>query len=296
MINLKYRRLFMGLPIENLLRTTGTTYGNNEYRVVGQQSDFSEYKPYERGDALKDVDWKVYARREKVYVKRFSSEHAKNVYLFVDTSKSMDVDFYGQKSLKKKALLEMLSYFMDYLMMHKERFTLSYLDDPNRPDKVQVDSVSLMAGQKAFHQARELITCYEPYGEIDLKQEMAQACETVEPNSNVFIFSDFYVEFEDVLAIKNLLMKKRSHLHLMHLIDKDELTDKTRHSDVDWVLDSETNEKILFDWNRQLDIYQKIVAEHIGKYYKYSLQEQIDHHPLETSMNPLNLFIGLFNK
>ena len=120
---------------------------------------------------------------------------------------------------------------------------------------------NLTAGQKAFQQAKELIDQYHPYGEIDFRRQMGVACGAIESYSDVFIFSDFYVEFEDVLAIKNLLTKKKCHLHLMHFIDKHELSRKKLSTEMDWVIDSETEQKILFDWNRQLELYHDLASK-----------------------------------
>ncbi|MBS3965918.1 MAG: DUF58 domain-containing protein [Truepera sp.] len=74
---------------------------------AGQSVEFHDYRPYQRGDELRYVDWKVYARTGRLYTRLYQAERTINVHLVIDTSPSMAL---GDKLRYGRLVAQLLSY------------------------------------------------------------------------------------------------------------------------------------------------------------------------------------------
>ncbi len=77
-LTLRSRRIYRGM-----LR------GERRSRTMGRGVEFADYRPYQVGDDFRYVDWNIYSRLDRLFIKLFSEEEDINVHLFVDTSRSM---------------------------------------------------------------------------------------------------------------------------------------------------------------------------------------------------------------
>ncbi len=291
-MNRQLRKLFLTLPIDRLLSINSPYHGSHDNRESGFQSDFSEYKHYQKGDSVKNIDWKVYAKTQKTYVKHFHSKKAKEVTLLVDASTSMGVDFLEKGTLKKKVLLEVLTYFLDYLQLHGERFDLFFLQDQQNFFFKKATSSTHLNQIKGL-KSKQVLEDFSPKGKVNLKKTLLLLLKTIKHHSNVFLFSDFYLELTDLNAISAMFVKKKIDLHLVHLIDSNEFKKKPPHGAY-FLEDSETNEKLIFDWNKQWKEYRAFFMKHLQALEKMALIKKMPYHKIETNQNPLNSFMALF--
>ncbi|RMF47107.1 MAG: DUF58 domain-containing protein, partial [Bacteroidetes bacterium] len=67
----------------------GFLVGLHRSPYQGFSVEFSEYRPYQPGDSLAQIDWRVYARTDRFYVRRYEEETNLQAYLVIDTSGSM---------------------------------------------------------------------------------------------------------------------------------------------------------------------------------------------------------------
>ena len=70
----------------------------------GFSVEFSEHRPYVPGDSFKNIDWKLFARSDKLYVKNFEEETNLRCHILLDTSSSM---FFPDRNLKEKSSIEL---------------------------------------------------------------------------------------------------------------------------------------------------------------------------------------------
>ena len=291
-MNPQLRKLFLTLPIDRLLSINSLYHGSHDHHQSGFQSDFNEYKHYQKGDNIKNIDWKVYAKTQKTYVKHFHSKKAKEVTLLVDASTSMGVDFLEKRNLKKKVLLEVLTYFLDYLQLHRERFDLFFLQKGQDSFFKKAIS-SLDFNQAKGLKSKQVLENFSPKGKGNLKKTLLSLLKTIKGHSNVFLFSDFYLELTDLNVISAMFVKKKIHLHLVHLIDSNELK-KNSLSGAYFLEDCETKEKLIFDWNKQWKAYRAFFMQHLQALEKMALVKKIPYHKIETNENPLNSFMAFF--
>lgn len=81
--------------------------GERLAKEAGQSVEFHDYRPYQPGDELRYVDWKVYARTEKLYTRLYQAERNIALYIVLDNSLSMRL---GKKAIFAKTVASILSY------------------------------------------------------------------------------------------------------------------------------------------------------------------------------------------
>lgn len=91
--------------------------GSHRSARFGSSLDFSDFREYHAGDDVRHIDWNVYARTERVYIKRFLDEQEMRVHLLLDSSKSMEDKWLFAKQLTFSLGLMVLS--------HDDRLTMS---------------------------------------------------------------------------------------------------------------------------------------------------------------------------
>jgi len=96
----------------------GMVEGLHKSPFKGFNVEFSEYRQYVPGDPLKDIDWKVYGRTDKFYIKEHEEETNLSGYLVMDTSGSMS--YKGQGSLSKIDYASTLAASLAYLMLKQQ--------------------------------------------------------------------------------------------------------------------------------------------------------------------------------
>lgn len=107
----------------------GFVVGLHKSPYHGFSVEFSEHRAYMQGDALKDMDWKVYAKTEKFYIKKYEEETNLLSHVIIDSSKSMDYKNIG--SITKLNYAKILASSLIYLMHHQSDATglIEYSDE-----------------------------------------------------------------------------------------------------------------------------------------------------------------------
>lgn len=152
----------------------------------GFSSQFSEYRQYVRGDDLRYVDWKLYARSDRYYIKRFEDETNLRCYLLVDRSRSMD---FGSLSYRKSdysvTLAASLAYFLN---QQRDAVGLMTFDD-------QVGEY-VPARYRSGHFHRLLVGLERPLGgsRTDLSSPIRQVAELTRRRSLVVLISDLLAD------------------------------------------------------------------------------------------------------
>jgi uncharacterized protein (DUF58 family) len=95
------------LPVRARVIVEGALSGLHRARLHGSSVEFAEHKEYSPGDEIRHIDWKVYGRADRFYVKQFEQESELSCYLALDASGSMD---YGDTGRDRKERLSKLVY------------------------------------------------------------------------------------------------------------------------------------------------------------------------------------------
>src|SRR3954469_1088521 len=153
----------------------------------GFSVEFSEHRKYVPGDDLKDLDWNVYAKTDKYYLKKFQAETNVTGYLVMDLSASMAYTY--RQELTKFEYGICLAAALGYLMIHQQDpVGLVTFDTtirtalPPRSKRTQLGSIlSLLAGLK-------------PTGATEVAASLHQLASMVKSKSLILVFSDLLTE------------------------------------------------------------------------------------------------------
>lgn len=181
----------------------------------GFSQEFAEYQMYNRGDDLRHVDWNVYARTDRMYLKRYRGETNTQLTLLVDASASMG---FSSGKTSKLEYARYLAASMAYLA-HQQRDAAGIIvfDDEVR----QFVPPSSRQGQ--FHRMLHAIETMTIGTRTDYARPFLRLLEFLRRRGVVVVISDFYAPPDEVLATVLPLRAQRSEMVMFHVLDPQEL-------------------------------------------------------------------------
>lgn len=181
----------------------------------GASLEFSDFRRYTPGDEIRYIDWNVYARHGSLFVREFSAEENVHLYLFVDTSHSMD---FGRKFPAAQELAAALGYIglVNYDTVSLCSFgTELRIVQPFLRGKGRIfDLLGAIGGLAAG-------------GATDLRAAFRAPLRRLRGRSLVLLLTDFYDVAGYVEGIRRLL-SQRFEVHLVHLVTHDEVAPSAR--------------------------------------------------------------------
>jgi len=91
LLSSKLLRTLARLRLNSPTRAYGSHRGEHRSRLKGSSVEFSDYREYEPGDDFRHIDWNIYYRLDRLFVRLFTEEQSKSLSVLVDTSESMSV-------------------------------------------------------------------------------------------------------------------------------------------------------------------------------------------------------------
>lgn len=241
----------------------------------GFSVEFSEHRKYTTGDDPKDIDWLVYAKTDKFYVKKFEAETNITGYLVMDLSQSMGYTY--RQDLSKFDYAICLAASLCYLMIHQQDpVGLITFDQRVRQ--------SLPPRSKRTHLGHVLsqLSRLQPTGETDVSHSLIQVAAMLRHRSLIMIFSDLLVDPPGVIRSLRRLRHGGHDVILFHILDEAEVQFPF-HGMVEFE-EPETRERLKLDADHVRRDYLAEVAAFRETYQRECFQSGIDYIPLDTSM------------
>src|ERR1700720_3680239 len=182
----------------------------------GFSQEFAEYRAYTPGDDLRHVDWNVFARTERTYLKRYRGETNSLLTVLLDASQSME---YASHAVSKMDYARFIAASLFYLAIHNQRDAagLIVFDDEVRnyirPSTRQGQLHRLLAG---LEQA-------EPRARTDFTKPLNHFQELLHRRGIVIMFSDFYEDPATVVRTIEPLRYHGNEVVLFHVLDPKEI-------------------------------------------------------------------------
>ena len=191
------------LSLELRANLGGFFGGKHLVRTYGQTVEFADYREYMLGDDIRRIDWNLYSRFEKFFLKLFTDERQMHTQIFVDCSASMG------KDMPEKAQYTIgVAAALGYLSVHnmdKVSFKLIKGDAAE-------DNFGTLVGKKAFFNAISTLESLEFDGETDLYKAIT-SCPNIGSNDGLtVIISDFFTDSDWKKAVDYLCYKKKQIL------------------------------------------------------------------------------------
>jgi uncharacterized protein (DUF58 family) len=201
-LTLRSRRVYRGM-----LR------GERRSRTMGRGVEFADYRPYQVGDDFRYVDWNIYSRLDRLFIKLFSEEEDINVHLFVDVSHSMN---WGEPS--KLAYALRLAAAIGYVGLH----ALDRVGAVAFGDRVQA-SLAPHRGRGQTLRLFEFLAGVRAGGPSDLRAAMREYVFRTRRRGLLILISDLWMPagYEDGLT---LAQYHRFEPFVIHVVSEDEVT------------------------------------------------------------------------
>lgn len=182
----------------------------------GFSVEYSDHRQYHPGDELKFVDWKVFGRSDKLYIKRFQQETNTTVYILLDNSKSMS--FSGDGSVRKIDYACFLTAALSYLMLSQGDSTSLVLFE----DRV-TKQIPPRSKRTHLNTILAALQYNRPGGQTNLANVLHAVAETTKRRGLVILISDLLDDEDDIFNGLAHLKFLAHDVILFHVMDHQEL-------------------------------------------------------------------------
>jgi uncharacterized protein (DUF58 family) len=180
----------------------------------GDGLEFVEFREYHPGDPIRFLDWRVLARTDRPYVRRFGHETAVLANVYVDASASMGVAIGGPSKL---SFASELAVYLAFVLAHQgDRVRVSTFREG------RVAPLPFGGGSDAVPRLADALSAVVPRGDSDLAALLHDV--EVERPQLVFLLSDLLVDADALDRVMRVSRMEGVDLRLLHLLDRRELT------------------------------------------------------------------------
>jgi uncharacterized protein (DUF58 family) len=283
--------------LELLARTVVEGFINGLHRAphLGSSTDFAEHRQYMPGDDIRRIDWKLYGRTDRFFIKQYEADTNTNFCVVLDVSKSMRYGAAAEVGRVSKLeygcyLAACLTYFSSHQrdrvgMVTVENDVSDYIPSSNKHLRLILQALdrTLKEGKDAI--AAEAKT--NALGETSLATSpqlgppMRKISELFRRRSMIVVISDLYEEPEAVVEAVNNLRGRGNDIMVFHLLDPTEL--EFPFTDSSNFIDIETGEKmpVIPEYLRKQ--YREVIAAHVTALGKQLREQRIDYALFDTS-------------
>jgi uncharacterized protein (DUF58 family) len=241
----------------------------------GFSVEFSEHRKYTTGDNIADIDWNIFAKTDRFYIKKFQAETNLTGYLVMDLSGSMGYTY--RQELTKFEYGISLAAALGYLMIHQQDpVGLIAFDQKVR------QSLAPKSKRSQLGNILSLLSRLSPAGETEVAKSLHQVASMIRHRSLVMLFSDLLGETEPIFHALHRLRHSGHDVIVFHILDEAEAM--FPFEGMLELEDNETRETLLVDADGIKADYLDEVAAFQARYRKECLGARIDYVPLHTGM------------
>jgi len=194
----------------------GFISGMHRSPVFGHSIEFVQHREYTPGDDIRHLDWKVWSKTDRYYIKQYEAETNLRCHLLMDVSESMH---YGRGALNKYAYACTAGACLGYLLLRQQDAVgcITFDSDvrqiiPARSQMTHIDAVV-----NAMHVSK-------PREKTDMTKILRRATETLHSRSMIVLISDLLIDRESLLKGLEMLTQRRHDILVFHVLDEDEMT------------------------------------------------------------------------
>ncbi|HUU10290.1 MAG TPA: DUF58 domain-containing protein [Phycisphaerae bacterium] len=266
----------------------GLFSGQHRSPQRGFAVEFAEHREYTAGIDLRHLDWKILAKRDRLYVKQYEEQTNLRGYLVLDASASM-----GYRHTGPMSKLEYASYLaaaLAYLMMvQHDAFGLIVCGD-----RVRLN-IPPRQGRSHLRVVLEQLENVRPEGETDLPRTFHQLAETMKRRALVVVLSDLFggtgSDTGDLIDALGHFRHKKHEVVVLQVLDQAELTFPFR--DAGQIEDIETHATIASDAEAIRNHYLGQLTAHLDGVRRGCMSHEIGYAMADTT-EPFDVFLGTF--
>jgi uncharacterized protein (DUF58 family) len=251
----------------------GFLTGLHRSPFFGFSQEFAEYRAYAEGDDPRFVDWNVYARTDRTYIKRYIGETNTRLVILLDASASMG---FGSGKITKLKYAKFLAATLAYLAARQhDAVGLIVFDDKIREHR----PASTRAGR--LSSVLHAIDRTEPGTGTDMKIPFERFHEVEHGKGLVAVISDFYTDPEALLKSVQPLAYQGQDVVLFQLLDPQELKPVLKESAL--MEDMESGQAMEVSPIYMSQLYRERIGAHVDSLHKAALRAGADHRLVEIT-------------
>lgn len=249
----------------------GFINGLHRTDVFGASVDFAEHRGYVAGDDIRRVDWRLYARTDRFYIKEYEADSNANFSVLLDASKSMG---FGSTGVTKLEYAKMLAGCLTYLV-HRQRDRVGLVAF----DEDIVEHVPPSA--KHMDTVLHVLDRLQPSRPGNLRAPLRKVAEHFARRGMLVLLSDFYEEPDAVMEAIGPLRFRGHDVLVFHVLDPAEL--EFTFTDASAFEDLESGEQIPIVPQSLRAEYERMIRAHIDAISQRCTASRIDYMMLDTS-------------
>ena len=261
----------------------GFLAGMHRSPYFGQSVEFRQHREYAPGDDLRHVDWKVWARQDRLTVKQFEEDTNLRCVLMVDLSSSME---YGNGAMNKYEIACTIASSLAYLILHQQDAVGCVTFDENIRTTVPVRTK-----RTHLNTIIQSLNVENPRDKTDMATLFRRVAETYPRRGMMVLISDLLADRDSLFKGLRLLRQRGHDVLVVHVMDDDELdfpfAGPTRFEGL------ETEDALNCNPRALREGYMEALNEFLDEVRRTSVQTGIDYKLIRTS-DPLDAALASF--
>lgn len=257
------------------LTVEGTISGLHRSPFHGYSAEFSQYRHYRAGDDLKYIDWKLFARTDRIYTKQFRETTNLRALAAVDASASMG--YRGSGTVSKLDYARILAAALAHLVVGQgDAFGLVAYDAVVRR------YVAARTGQSHLRSLLVALSSVEPSGSTQSATALRRASELLDRRGLLVVLSDLYDEDDAVETELRRAARMGHEIAVFHVLTRDEIEFSFR-GDIE-IEDLETGRTVLTHGPTHAGGYRERVGAFLERWRTRCAAHGIDYTRVMTDM------------
>ena len=261
----------------------GFLSGMHRSPYFGQSVEFLQHREYVAGDDLRHVDWQVWARQDRLYVKQFEEDTNLRCYLLMDVSNSMK---YGNGVFSKYEYASTIAASLAFLILKQQDAVGGITFD----DKIR-SRIPVRSKKNHLNAIVQSLDVNRPQDKTQLHDIFRSAAEIFPNKGMMIVISDLFGDTEQTIRGLRILRQRGHDVLLFHVMDDDELdfpfTGPTRFEDL------ETDARLNCNPQALRDGYLEAVGEFLKEIKHGATQSAVDYQLTRTS-DPMDAVLAQF--
>ena len=237
----------------------------------GFSIEFMDYKEYTYEDDYRYIDWNLYGRLDRLYIRLYKGERSMSLYIFLDASRSMALPKKDNKFEYAAKTALALAYVG---LISGDRVKLVIIGGRSSLGLGRILQTPFYYGARNILHFRRFLQGLEPDGESDCLEVVQKTLYRNRDVGTAVLISDFWMEPEEYKTAISFLRYKNFDINVLNILDQSELTLFKRAGKIK-VRDSETGrEKIVFLSESSRRRYEQAIQSHREELRRYCLSNK----------------------
>jgi len=261
----------------------GLRAGSHRSPLKGFSTEFAHHRQYAPGDAIRDLDWRVYGRTERYYTKLYEAETNFDCHLLMDASSSMT---YGSGKVSKLEYSKYLAAALSYLILNqRDSVGLSVFDSEMRAHLPPRSAMSIIL------QIEKILKEITPTPKTSIAKQLNDIALQIKRRSFVILISDLFSDVGDIMRGLQRLRYGGHNVIVFHTLDPHELKFPFKGT---WQFDGlEGEEELITQPERIREDYLTNLNAYLGQLQSGCIGSGVDYTLVETR-RPLDSLLSEF--